>query len=104
MQFRVPIKPLLSSHQCVNRGYHVYGDADGTIFLFSGILSPSKVEAMKHLELTNLRLIDALNHNLSPLLMISMRPLVHPPVLSGLRISIHSQVSVGPPRSPQGSS
>lgn len=68
---RVPIKPLLSSHQCVNRGYRVYGGANGTIFLFSGILSPSKSRGNEtHLELASLRLIDILNHNLSPLLMI----------------------------------
>ena len=78
----------------------LYCDADGTIFLLlSGILSPSKSRGNEtHLELASLRLIDILNHSLSPLLMISMRPLAHSLVLLDLRISIHSQVSVGPPK------
>ena len=95
MQFRVPI-----SHQCVNREYCVLWRSRWHKFLlFSGILSPSKSRGNEtHLKPTSLRLIDILNHNLSTLLMISMRPLARSLVLSGLGISIHSQVSVGPPK------
>ena len=95
--------PLSLYYQATNvwtEGIVFHGDADGTIFLlFSGIPSPSKSRGNEtHIELAGLHLIDILNHNLSLLLMISMRPWAHSLALSDLRISIHSQVSVGPPK------